>query len=336
MIDTVVILVKGGTPTTAVTPIEILSSAGFLYEELRGSDGKRQFDVRTASLKGKKVQTLAPLSLEADHAIEEITSTDLVVVAAGGGDLEDILEDNAGLISPLEEFYNNGTAIAGICSGVTLLAEAGLLDGNPATTHWALVDDCRQRYPEVDWQPERYVTESNNIFCSGGVYSGVDLCLYLIEKYCGHSVAMQTARALVLRTPRIWQTGYSAETPNINHEDEQIRKAQEWLFKNFKKQVTVADIASTVGMSPRSFARRFKVATGDTPNNYLQRMRINAARHLLENDLKTVREVSLEVGYEDQSYFSRLFKRYTEMSPQSYRERFSSNNIAGGYQTPHK
>lgn len=338
MLDVVVVLVEGGTPSTAVAPIEILSGAGYLYETLQGLEGERKFNVRTASLTGKSVQTLAPLKLEPDHSIDEIESADLMVVAAGGGNLEVERQRNAKLPPVLREAYDNGTAIAGVCSGVSQLAEAGLLDGRPATTHWALVDDCRERYPAVNWQPERYVTESDRVFCSGGVYSGVDLCLYIVEKYCGHQVAMQTAKALLLRTPRIWQAGYSAETPQINHEDDEIRSVQEWLFKNYSEKVSIPDLAARVSMSQRTFMRRFKAATGETPISYLQRLRINAARHLLENDLKTVREISLKVGYEDLNFFSKLFKRYTGLSPSAYRDRFSVNTpegVAYGERTHH-
>lgn len=329
MLDVVVIFLEGGTPSTAVTPVEILSSAGYLYETLQGKKGERKFNVQTASLSGESVQTLSALKLDPDCSIDEIESPDLIVVSAGGGDLDMECRRNAQLPPLLHKAYKNGTAIAGVCSGVVQLAEAELLDGRPATTHWALVDDCRKRYPKVDWQPERYITETDGVFCSGGVYSGVDLCLYIVEKYCGHQVAMQTARALLVRTPRVWQAGYTAETPQINHEDEEIRNLQELLFKNYSKNIKVADLADHANMSQRTFMRRFKAATGETPISYIQQLRINAARHLLENDLKTVREVCRKVGYEDLNFFRKLFKRYTGLTPTTYRDRFSVNTLDG-------
>ncbi|MGN8224312.1 GlxA family transcriptional regulator [Gracilimonas sp. BCB1] len=338
MLDVAVIFLEGGTPSTAVTPVEILSSAGFLYENLQGKEGKRKFNVRTASLTGESVQTLSTLKLDPEYSVDEIDSPDLMVVSAGGGDLDTECRRNAQLPSLLQKAYENGTSIAGVCSGVVQLAEAKLLDGRPATTHWALVDECRKRYPKVDWQPERYITENDRVFCSGGVYSGVDLCLYLVEKYCGHQVAMQTARALLVRTPRVWQAGYTAETPQINHEDDEIRDLQQWLFKSYAENIKVADLASRANMSQRNFMRRFKAATGETPINYVQRLRIKAARHLLENDLKTVREVCREVGYEDVNFFRKLFKRFTGLTPTTYRDRFSVNTLNGityGNRTQH-
>lgn len=270
MIDAVVIFLEGGTPSTAVTPVEILSSAGYLYKTLQGKEGERKFNVQTASLTGESVQTLSALKLEPDYAIDDIETADLMVVAAGGGDLDIECGRNAKLPPLLSNAYEHGTAIAGVCSGVVQLAEAGLLDERPATTHWALVDDCRERYHKVDWQPERYVTESDRVFCSGGVYSGVDLCLYIVEKYCGHHIAMQTAKALLVRTPRVWQAGYTAETPQINHKDEEIRNQQEWLFKNYAENIMVTELADRACMSKRNFMRRFKAATGETPINYVQ------------------------------------------------------------------
>ncbi len=160
----------------------------------------------------------------------------------------------------------------------------------------------------------------------GGVYASIDLSLYLVEKYCGHKIAMQTAKALLLETPRLWQAGYAADPPQASHGDAEIQQAQEWLFRNLAQGIQVEDLAAQICMSPRTFARRFKAATGDTPINYLHRLRINAAKHLLENDMKSVREVSRKVGYEDLTFFRRLFKRYTGSPPREYRERFGSKS----------
>jgi transcriptional regulator GlxA family with amidase domain len=205
---------------------------------------------------------------------------------------------------------------------VTLLADAGLLDDRPATTHWAMIDAFRQRYPRVDWQPERFVTESGRVFCGGGVYAAIDLSLYLVEKYCGHRVAVETAKALLLETPRIWQSGYGTAPPRSQHDDEGIQKAQAWLMRNFRHEVQVADLAARVGMSPRTFARRFTAAAGETPLAYLHRMRIDAAKRLLETRPKSIADVSREVGYEDVGFFRTLFRRFTGAPPRAYRSRF--------------
>ena len=221
-----------------------------------------RFRVRTVSLDGRPTRHAVPLRLRPDGAFRDVRHTDLIVVPTAEFDMDASQRANAVLIPWLRRWHARGASIAGICTGVSLLAEAGLLDGRPATTHWAMVDEFRRRYPRVDWQPERFVTESGRVFCGGGVYSAIDLSLYLVEKYCGHEVAVETAKALLLETPRIWQSGYGTAPPRSAHDDEGIQKAQDWLFRNFKQEVSLAQLAARVGMSPRNFARRFTVGDG--------------------------------------------------------------------------
>ena len=215
-----------------------------------------------------------------------------------------------------------GTSIAAICTGVSLVAEAGLLDGKPATTHWAIVGSSARGIRSVEWQPDRFVTESGRIFCAGGVYAAIDVSLYLVERYCGHEVAVETAKALLLETPRMWQSAYGTAPPRSGHDDDEIKRAQAWLFRNFKEEVRIEELAANMGMSPRNFARRFTSATGETPLDYLHRLRIDAARHLLETGSKNIADVSQAVGYDDLAFFRRLFKRHTGSPPRAYRARF--------------
>lgn len=339
MIDITVVLVEGGMPSTAVAPVEVFSSTGVLWNTMRGEPADPPFRVRTASRDGRVVRTGVNLSLEPVCSLDEIESSDVIIVSAVGADIDTACPANASLYPWLCAHHERGATIAGICAGVALVAETGLLDGHPATTHWAVAEACRRRYPRVSWQPERFITESDRLLCSGGVYASVDLSLYLVEKFCGHKSAMETARALLLETPRTWQIGYAAEPPEVSHEDTRIRDVQEWLFRNFTEDIRVAALAARAGMSSRTFARRFKIATGETVVSYLHRLRINAARHLLENDLKTIQQVSRDVGYDDLAYFRRLFRRYTGSSPREYRERFGVSppeTVALSGRAPHR
>ena len=324
MIRVTVLLLEGGLPSTFITPIEIFGSAGVLWNTIAGEAGDPFFHVRTASLDGKGVRTSTSLVVEPDCSVEDVDRTNLVFVTGTQPDLTAALAANAALLPWLQRWRAGGAAIAAVCTGVSLLAETGLLDGRPATTHWAFESYCRHRYPRVRWQLEHLVTESGEIFCGGGGYASIDLSLYLVEKYCGHAAALHTAKALLLQMPRVWQAGYAADPPRSSHGDAQIQRAQEWLFRNLARSVQVDELAAHSGMSPRTFARRFKAATGDTPINYLHRLRINTAKHLLESDVKSVRQVSREVGYEDLTFFRQLFKRYTGTPPREYRERFRS------------
>lgn len=323
--DVTVVLVEGGAPTTAVAPVEVFSSAGVLWNTLRGETPQPRFRVRTASLNGRPVQTGFGMRLEPDCSIEEVDNTDLIVIAAVGVDLDTACRAHRALYPWMREHYERGTMIAAACAGVALIAESGLLDGRPATTHWGVVESCRHRYPSVCWQPEQILTESDRVVCAGGVYAAVDLSLYLVEKLYGHRLAMETAKALVLETPRTWQIGYSAEPPDFNHDDEVIARVQEWLFQHVHEWISIDALSARANMSSRTFVRRFKAVTGQTPNRYVQKLRVNMARHLLESDLRSVQEVCYAVGYDDVKYFRTLFKRHTGRTPRDYREQLAAN-----------
>ena len=324
LIDVAVVLLERALPSTSVAPIEIFSAAGVLWQQFNRLPPAPRFRVRTVSLDGRPTRHLVPLGLRPQGALASVRRADLIIVPTAEADLDQALRANAPLFPWLRRWHARGARIAGICTGVSLLAEAGLLDGKLATTHWAFVDEYRRRYPRVRWQSERFVTEAGRVFCGGGVYASIDLCLYLVEKFCGHETAVETAKALLLETPRIWQSGYGTAPPRSAHDDERVQRAQDWLFRNFKEEVSLEQLAARVGMSPRNFARRFSAATSETPLAYLHRLRIDAARRLLETGKRAagVADISRAVGYQDLAFFRRLFKRHTGEAPRAYRERF--------------
>jgi len=172
-----------------------------------------------------------------------------------------------------------------------------------------------QRHGAVRW-------EDRGFYCGGGVHAALDLSLYLVEKFCGHEVAVQSAKALLIETPRAWQAGFAIVPLKTEHSDDSISSAQEWLHQNFHKTFPLEAPAQHVGMSLRNFVRRFKQATGDSPLMYLQKLRIAAAKRLLESDNRTVQEISEAVGYQNVAFFRNLFQRHTGVSPSAYRQRF--------------
>ncbi len=322
-IDVSVLLLDGGHASTALGPLEIFQDARALYGTLTGGDATPRFRVRTVSADGEAIRPGTPVTLRPDCALADVERTDLVFVPSAGLGIDAILERNASVIAFLQRAAGEGARVAGVCSGVSLLAAAGLLDGRRGTTHWALAEEFAVRFPQVRWEPDSIVTESDGIYCGGGVYAAFDLALYLVERLCGREVAVETSKSLLIDMPRICQAGFAVLPLSSEHTDEDVRRAEEWIHGHCREDVRFDALARELGMSPRNFTRRFKAATGLAPLEYLQRLRITAARRLLEQGEIRIQDVGGAVGYEDLAFFRRLFKRHTGLSPQAYRARFA-------------
>jgi len=322
MTEVTVLFLDQTFSSTAVGPLEVFNHAGSLWNLLTGTRQTPRFKVTTASVDGRAVRCDGPIYIKPAAAIADIRKTDLIFIPTTGLRIDDVAEYHAPVISWLRRWQNRGASIASVCTGVGLVAATGMLDGKRATTHWALAERFRQKYPQVKWMPELMVTEDRGFYCGGGVHAALDLSLYLVEKFCGHDIAMQTAKALLIETPRAWQSGFAIVPLKTEHNDEAISTAQEWLHENFRRPFPLDAPARRVGMSLRNFVRRFKQATGDSPLIYLQKLRIAAARRLLEGNHRSMQEISDAVGYQDVAFFRSLFQRHTGVSPSAYRERF--------------
>jgi len=318
------LFLEGGLASTALGPLEIFRGAGRIWNQITGARENPLFEVRAASIGGRAVRGDGPYRIQPDEALEELDHSDLIFVPAAGLSLDEVLARNAPIVDFLRRARSAGTRIAGVCSGVSLLAEAGLLDGRVATTHWGLVDTYRERFPDVDWQPDRLVTEDDGVYCGGGVYAALDLALYLVEKHGSRDVALECARSLLIEMPRDCQAGFAVLPIGEGHSDESIRSAEDWIRQHCREEIRFEILAQQLGMSPRNFIRRFKAATGLSPIDYLQRLRVWAARRILEDGQTPVQEVSQRVGYSDAAFFRTIFKRHTGLAPLAYRRRFSA------------
>jgi transcriptional regulator GlxA family with amidase domain len=330
VLNVTVVLLEDGYASTAIGPIEVFHSAGLLWNWLHGEALQPRFRVRTASIDGGSVSTLCSLGLTPECAIGDIKQTDIIILPASGWDVLDRIAHNTSLLPWLRKWHSRGAYIAGICTGVAFLAECGLLDGRRATTHWGVADIFRQRYPKVLWRPEQFVTEDSRLLCSGGVYASIDLSLYLVEKFCGHDIALQCAKSLLVSMPRSRQSGYSVFPLSPSHSDDKIRQTEEYLQKHFDRDVSIGSLADRVGMGPRNFIRRFKAATGRLPGAYIQMLRVAAAKEMLEHGAASIQVVCSKVGYADIAFFRSLFKRHTGMTPAEYRNRFAQMNFDRG------
>ena len=329
MLDVTVVLLDDGLSSTAIMPVEIFHSAGRLWNELHDCPTAPSFTVRTVSLSGEAVRSPYGLRITPEATIGDVERTDIVIIPTSGLEMDVKLVENSSLVPWLRRQYAAGAYVAGVCMGAAYLAEAGLLDGRLGTTHWALAERFADRYPRVCWRPDLFVTEDARLLCSGGVHGAVDLSLYLVEKLCGHEVALQCAKALLLPMPRIYQAGYAMLPVGRPHSDERILAVETWLQANFRNDTSMAALARRAGLGERTFVRRFKAATGRLPAGYVQMLRIEAAKTMLERDSKAVQTISSEVGYDDVAFFRRLFKRATGMTPAEYRGLFAPLHIRG-------
>jgi transcriptional regulator GlxA family with amidase domain len=301
-------------------PMDIFSQVGYTYNYLMGSDPKPFFDVKIASLDGKPVTFFNNVKIIPHCGVEDVSSTDLLIIPS-------FLDFNALTLSKdagtwVRKQHHKGATIGGICGGTFLLAQTGLLDGKTATTHWGFVKEFKKRFPQVILQPEKLITDEGNLLCSGGCNSYIDLSVYLIERYCGRNVALQCSKTMLHDFARSTQAPYIVFQQNRDHNDAQILAIQKNIEEKYSNRFNSEKLARDFGMSRRTFERRFKKATGHTPVFYLQLIRVEAAKQMLESDFQPFDEIAYRVGYEDSNFFREVFIKHTGLSPSEYKTKF--------------
>lgn len=316
----VLILAFGNSVASTFTgPLDVFHQAGKLYNRLMGVEETTYFDVKLVSLDGKAFETRTGMQVIPHLSITEAKQADLVVISSMAS-LNS--ERYPGAVDWLRGQAERGADIASVCTGAFLLAATGLLDGKSATTHWAFADHFRNRFPTVDLRPERVITDEGRLFCSAGFTAGMDLSLYLVEKYCGSEVALNTAKVMVYDLYRASQSPYSVFRLQKNHNDTSILKVQSWIENHYSEKFCYPELAARFGFSKRTLERRFQAATGVTPLDYLQRVRVQASKRLLEESNKSFDEITWEVGYGDGGFFRKVFIKDTGLMPSAYRQRF--------------
>ena len=308
--------------TTIFGPMDILNQAGRLWNRVNKSPQTPLFEVTIASADGQPIRSVNNIHIQPHCSIEEIQQSDLIIISSATY-IEKILEMHPKLISWICQQYDQGSHIASICTGVFLLAETGLLDGKSATLHWGFTDVFRKRYPRVKLEHDRMFIDHGRLYCSAGVSAGLDLTLYLVEKFCGRRAAVQSAKTMVLDMGRERQTPYEYFLAPKDHGDPIITKAQKWMEQHQTEQIDYERLAKEFRISRRSLERRFKQAVGVTPLGYLQKLRVEYAKRLLEEGTQTFNEITYQVGYEDISFFRKIFIRLTGLRPKEYQQRFT-------------
>jgi transcriptional regulator GlxA family with amidase domain len=258
-----------------------------------------------------------------DVLMKDVSKTDLIIIPAIQGDMTKALELNQPFIPWLIKQYTNGAEIASFCIGSFLLAATGLLDGKHCTTHWSASTDFRTMFPDAMLVPDKIITDDRGIYCSGGALSFQNLIVYLIEKYAGREMAILTSKTFMIDIDRDSQSPFIIFKGQKEHDDESISKAQEFIEKNFGEKISVEQLSSMVAVSRRNLERRFKKATSNSIIEYVQRVRIEAAKKSLESSRLNVNEVMYNVGYTDMKAFRTTFKKITGLSPIEYRNKYN-------------
>ena len=256
--------------------------------------------------------------------ITDVSRTDLIIITTIIGDMEQELINNAAFIPWIkEQRIKNNAEIASLCTGAFLLAETGLLNGKSCATHWFAADKFRQMYPQINLLGDKVISEDNGIYSSGGAYSFLNLLLHLVEKYAGRESAIWCSKMFEIDFDRENQYQFVIFNGQKEHADEPIKKAQLFIENNFGEKINVGDLARMFAISRRNFVRRFKKATENTPLEYIQRVKIEAAKKYLESSTNNISQTMYTVGYSDSKSFRTVFKKYTGLTPAHYRNKYN-------------
>lgn len=308
---------------TIIAPYNLLKMANTYYKKIHGLK-EDLFKIDLVGLNRKPVQYQQLFQVTPTKAIDEITNTDLIIVTAISGNLERAIERNADFVPWIKKLrIENDAEIASLCRGAFLLAETGLLNEKSCATHWAVHEQFKQRYPRVNLIPEKIISEDNGIYSSGGAYSFLNFMLYLIEKYCGRETAIWCSKISEIEFDRVNQNQFIIFNGQKEHDDDLIKEAQLYIENNFEEKLNIESISKMVHISGRSFLRRFKKATSNTPIEYIQRVKVEAAKKRLESSALNILEVMYGVGYNDEKAFRNTFRKYTGLSPLDYRNKYN-------------
>lgn len=285
------------------------------------------FDVKMVGLT-KTVQLNNGLySIKMDALLKDVEKTDLVIVPAMQGNLKEALSLNREFIPWIIKQYKDGAEVASLCVGAFLLAATGLLNGKQCSTHWRAANDFRTVFPDVNLVVDKILTDDKGIYSSGGAFSSSNLVLYLIEKYAGREIAVRCSKMFQIDIERGSQSPFMMFRGLKEHKDEPVKKAQEFIETNFKEKITVDQLSELFGIGRRTLERRFKKATFNSVIEYMQRVKVEAAKKHFETGRKTVNEVMYDVGYTDNKAFRDVFKKIAGMSPIDYRNRYNMERL---------
>jgi transcriptional regulator GlxA family with amidase domain len=316
-------------PETAV--VEAVADPRYMFtavNEFVKSDGRPPvFNVQLVGLKREVKVADGLFTIHTDALLKDANKPDLVIIPAISGNIQNAIRLNQEFLPWIVDQYNNGSEVASLCLGAFILASTGLLDEKNCSTHWLFGNEFRSMFPNINLTDGKIITEQNGIYTSGGANSYWNLLLHLVEKYTTRDFAILASKFFVLDIDRKSQSPFNIFKGQKLHEDEEIVKAQEYIEANYTEKISVDEICDKLGIGRRTFERRFKKATNNSVVEYMQRVKIEAAKKQLETGRKNVSEVMYEVGYSDIKAFRDVFKKITSMSPLDYRNKYNKEAV---------
>jgi len=300
--------------------IDLFTAANWCLE-LSGKP--HAFNLQLVSEKVKNIQLNSPTQFICHTTMDEVVKTDLIIVPGFIGDTRAILKKNAAIINWVKQMNQCGAEVASLCVGSFFLAEAGLLNGKTATSHWAAANEMQLHYPLIRVKSDRIITDEGGIYTGGGAFASLKLMLYLIEKFCGRETALWISKRYSIDMDQGGQAYFAVFTGQHQHNDDAILKSQVYMEENYSADISIDEVSAFANTGKRNFIRRFKAATNNTPIEYLQRVRIEAAKKALEGKDVQLDEIMNQIGYKDIKTFRMMFKRITGLSPRDYRKKYS-------------
>lgn len=301
-------------------PYRLFTSAN---QFLQASGKKPLFDVEYVGMSNYVEANDGEYRIKINRLIKDVTKTDLVVLPAIYGDVGDAIKANEKAISWIQAMHNKGSEVASLCIGAFLLAETGLVNGKKCSTHWAYYNEFKERYPEVELVDGSVITDEGKIYSSGGANSLWNLLLYLLEKYTDRETAILASKFFAIDIDRDSQSAFAMFSGQKNHTDIEIKNAQDFIEANIQDKITIDELADKFAIGRRTFERRFKKATGNTIVEYIQRVKVEAAKRSFESSRKNITEVMYDVGYTDTKAFRDLFRKLTGLTPIEYRNKYN-------------
>lgn len=313
---------KGCVSASVVGMMDILQLTENFYYHLP-IPKKKWFSVSLMSIDGDKIVHNNGFDIACTTTLAASEAPDLVIVPAMVGNFPLFIEEHAPFIEWMKKQYHKGTVLCSTCTGAFLVAATGHLDGKEATTSWFASNDFRALFPKVTLTDEKIIVDNGTIITGGATMSFQNLCIYLIEKYYGAEIGNYAAKMFLVEKGKTSQLTYAIFNTQKEHGDVEILKTQHFIEQNAADKLVISSLANHSAMAERTFIRRFKSATGNTPSEYIQRVKVELAKKLLEKDKNSIQEICYETGYEDQSYFRNVFKKYTGLTPVDYKKQFT-------------